>query len=378
MAINDTDLLPLGRNGQVYKIEVSDLTTHQKTTFIEVDGDTMQGSLKTIPPVSDTDATNKVYVDTKVQEVVDQLNDLADLSSEGVYNYKTPGANGSPAQPPGVGEYYFVNSATLDYTPLYEDADQIYIDHHTAIGNTNNLVDVKVGEYLQFNIATTADSVTYIVDAINSQTDYTIFTLSFNRKTSDTVIRPADGQQARLQSYHIEGIDVDDLNATLDTRYVSTSGDTVSGSIALGTTSVRSNRNTLRVLADGPNGVLRALNYVESGYIDKTDDNTAGVKLNAIGVIDIQRPATDADNSVVFDLRQGTTQNLKITLDGEVTASKFYGDGSNLINLPTSSLWEENGNTISPIKAGVDLSIAGDATILGAVQFDIGLLPSLP
>jgi len=404
MAITKTDLLPVGRGQSVYKIEINDLTDHQKGTFVELDGDIMQGPLKTLPPTQNEDASNKLYVDTEVQKVVDQLNDIVDQRSEGVYEYKTPGFNGSAPRPPSNGQFYLQRSLNNDYTPLYESADEVYVSHHTASGETNNLADIKVGEYMQFNIATTSDSYTYIVDGVNHQTNYSIFTVTFNRKTSDLLIRPADGDVVRLQSYHIEGIDVDDLNASLDDRYVSTNGDIVSGTIVLGDTTVRSGGG-LKILLDGPTGIIRGLSHIEAGDVDKVSKTNEGVRLISHGEIIIQRDGTTrAATDRVLDIKYGNTSAFTLTADGTTTttakmmaASTEEDDGPQTLvtkdyvddkfAVPPSPWIDLNGN-LYPKEIGnivgigtttpqEHLHVEGNAVFSGYVQYNMGALPDL-
>lgn len=404
MAIRNTDLLPLGRGQSVYKIEINDLTNHQKNTFVELDGDIMQGPLKTLPPTQNEDASNKLYVDTEVQKVVDQLNDIVDQRSEGIYGYKIPGFNGSAPRPPGNGEYYLQRSQNNDYTPLYESADEIYISHHTSLGETNNLADIKVGEYMQFNIASTADSYTYIVDGVNHSANYSVFTVTFNRKTSDLLVRPSDGDTVRLQSYHIDGIDVDDLNASLDDRYVSTSGDIVSGSIALGDVTVRSGGG-LKILLDGPTGIIRGLAHIEAGEVDKVSQTNEGVRLISHGEIVIQRDGTTRSaTDRVLDVRYGNTSAFTLTADGTTTttakmqtASTEEEDGPQTLvtkdyvddkfAVPPSPWLELNGNLfpkelgnivgIGTMTPQEHLHVEGNAVFSGYIQYDVDALPDL-
>ncbi len=134
MAIQIDDLLPLGRNGTVYRINVEDLTEHQKSAFVEIGGDTMEGSLRLLPPIVGDDGTNKTYVDNEIKKVVDQLDDIVTQRQEGIYSYKSPGFNGSSPRPPGNGEFYLYRNQNLDFTPLYESADRLIISHESTDG----------------------------------------------------------------------------------------------------------------------------------------------------------------------------------------------------------------------------------------------------
>ena len=193
MSINNNDLFPLGRNGQAYKIEVQDLTNHQKQTFVEVDGDTMSGPLKLIPPISGEDGTNKTYVDTAISKLQQELEEIVERRIEGSYTNKPSGGNGSVPRGPGESEFYFCKQLGFIFDGPYEEVDLISISHTSIGGAINNLQDIKVGEYLQFNIAGTADSITFIADAINHQSDYTNFEVVFNRKSSASVVSSCRG-----------------------------------------------------------------------------------------------------------------------------------------------------------------------------------------
>ena len=74
---------------------------------------------------------------------------------------------------------------------------------------------------------------------------------------------------------------------------------------------------TLKVLADGPNGALRALGYIEAGYVDKSAEDTAGVKIDALGEVIVQKTTNDLDSAPVLDVRKGKDQKIKLTLGGE-------------------------------------------------------------
>jgi len=61
----------------------------------------------------------------------------------------------------------------------------------------------------------------------------------------------------------------------------------------------------------------------------------------------------------------------------------FKDSADNIIELsPVSEgLWEEDGNAVTPIKDGADLTIEGSVTAAGTVtagNFDIEALPELP
>jgi hypothetical protein len=146
-----------------------------------------------------------------------------------------------------------------------------------------------------------------------------------------------------------------DTDVNLDGR-VAVSGDNMTGNLTLGT-------NRIILNADGGQGSFKG--NVEVGDFS----NDQGILLNKDGYIDCNRGAVS--HSIYRGKLNGSvTINLlasgNATFVGDVTANAFAGDGSALTNLPVEpGLWVENGNDLSPIRAGNNLTSIADITLSG-------------
>jgi hypothetical protein len=141
-----------------------------------------------------------------------------------------------------------------------------------------------------------------------------------------------------------------DTDVNLDGR-VAVSGDNMTGNLTLGTTNIVLN--------------------VDGSATFATDK----IKLNTAGTLELWRPSTNgSDKLQSWASNIGNIQSERIRFNadgsalylGDVTANAFVGDGSALTNLPVEpGLWEENGNNLSPITAGRNLTSVNDITAAG-------------
>ena len=143
-----------------------------------------------------------------------------------------------------------------------------------------------------------------------------------------------------------------DTDVNLDGR-VAVSGDNMTGNLTLGTTNI-----VLNVDGGATFGEDR-VSIFSFGVIEtwrKTNNNADKLHSwhsNVTG-IRAERIRFNADGSAIFE--------------GDITANAFAGDGSALTNLPVEpGLWVEDGNNLSPITEGRNLTSVADITLSGNI-----------
>ena len=144
-----------------------------------------------------------------------------------------------------------------------------------------------------------------------------------------------------------------DTDVNLDGR-VAVSGDNMTGNLTLGTTKIVLN------VDGGAKFAEDRVDVFSFGVIETwRKTNNAADKLRSwhsnITGSRAERIRFNADGSAVFL--------------GDITANAFAGDGSALTNLPVEpGLWVEDGNNLSPITSGRNLTSVADITLSGNIS----------
>ena len=143
-----------------------------------------------------------------------------------------------------------------------------------------------------------------------------------------------------------------DTDVNLDGR-VAVSGDNMTGNLTLGTTNIVLNVDGGATFGEDRVSIF-SFGVIETWRKSNNDaDKLHSWHSNVTG-IRAERIRFNADGSAIFQ--------------GDITANAFAGDGSALTNLPVEpGLWVEDGNNLSPITEGRNLTSVADITLSGNI-----------
>jgi len=223
MALADSSLFVVQHNGSPHSLTFSNLKTYQESHFLPLDGGEMTGNLLVLYPTADEHAASKEYVDDEIfilrSEIEDSITDLGN----GRYTYRSSGS----FQTPPDGQFFFSNDTASDFNPSFIDAGVLFINNKNTDGSFNAWSDLKPGEYIRFKLTGSPEQVVYtVVNILFSNTTYAQVEIAIHQSSAGLPNRPSQNTIYELNTLHIDGIDLNDLEQELDTRYLKLTSNT--------------------------------------------------------------------------------------------------------------------------------------------------------
>lgn len=346
------------------KLKLSSLKTGLEDTFLPLTGGNVTGPVTVPTPSNPNDVAPKRYVDGEIQVIQEQLDSAIEAVTDGTFKYIV----GTGADPT-AGEFYFANGT--DYVPAITNVKEIYISTTNIEGQTVTFADVEDGTYLRFNLS--GDLYLFICNAAP--------TFSSDSVTFSVDLIEADGSgpiandQAVVSTLHITGIDVNDLEAQFDTRYVKLSSSTpqdINSDITF-------------------SGDMDFGGDVHIGELDFNSNTSAGIWLtienNATGII-AQAPRTMVAATNGFELLRGTTEVFSVDYSGSgefagnVTVGEYKNGKGAALSDVLSIHKDQYGTDVIQVDVltgpvadrTVTITGSGSATFAGEVNSDIGFV----
>ena len=245
MAIQDGDLFVVGRGKDVKAATGKELKSYLDGEFINQAGDSMSGELNVQYPTDDDHASSKEYVDQQIFKIQNELDDIGSNLSNGTFDFKNPGT----FSPPSAGEFLLLNGSN-NTTNTVADAVVFCISHTNREGEAQMFDDMENG-YIQLKVGGSGQKATYTVNGILfSNASYSQMDVSYHAGNTSSL---PNNSICYVNTLHIDGIDLNDLEQALDDRYVKLRGD----SEILGTVNISTSPGTVGIKLD-PAGEITA------------------------------------------------------------------------------------------------------------------------
>ena len=217
MALADNSLFVVQHNGSPHSLTFSNLKTYQADYFLPLDGGEMTGNLLVLYPTANEHAASKEYVDDEIFVLRSELEDSISNLGNGRFVFKSSGS----FQVPSDGEFYFSDSTGTNFSPNFVDAGVLFINNKNTDGSFNAWSDLKAGEYLRMKLIASSEHVVYTVTSILfSDTTYAQVGIAIHQISAGLPNLPSQNSVFQLNTLHIDGIDLNDLEQELDTRYL--------------------------------------------------------------------------------------------------------------------------------------------------------------